>query len=317
MQKIDFSDIFKSAWKITWRNRYLWWLGFFMFSGSGLGNFSYRGSGQDQALDPQLAVFLNFLQNHLALVRVAFLGLAILFLTLLVLGMFSRAAAIRSINDLQLYRNLGLWRLLKVGANYFWKILFLEILLAVGTFFLILILVVPTAVLFYLKAWALGIFLALWALAILLPALFLLYILRQYATLFLVLTDCPIGESLKKAYGLFKLKIKESLLMALWLILSGFAFGFLVLASLLPVALVFLLVGLILYIFLAQAGILVALILAALVWLGLVLYFGSLYEIFKQSAWVIFFKEISLLKIEEKKEEAEKVSQVVPSPEAV
>jgi len=317
METTDFARIFKDAGSITWKNRFLWWLGLLMFVGSGLSNISYGGNNNKTASSQENMTLLEFIQRHMAVVAAGALLIVIGLLALWAVGIMSRATMIKAVNNLETYRNMKLGALIRLGANYFWKLFFTEIAFGIAIFLFILLLVVPVIALFHFGAWIAGIFVAFWAVAILIPILFMVYVMRQYAILFIVLADFAIFQSVRMSYGLLKKKMSESLVMALWMIFMGIVFGFTVVCSLLVTAIVFVLLGFIMYVLLSKIGIYITASAGILLWLGLVLFAGSLYETFKQTVWVLLFKEISMIKADERIENMEKVSQAVPSPEAV
>lgn len=319
MEKTDFARIFKDAWNITWKNRFLWWLGFFMFVGSGLSSFSYHpdSAGTVPSSNQAVDVLAEYAQRHPVFALFGAVAIALISLGIIALGIMSRAAAIKAAHNMGTYRSLKLWALIAAGAPYFWKILLVEILFGAFLLFFILLLAVPVVSLMYFGALALGIFAALWAVAILLPILFMAYVIRQYAILGVVLADFTITASITMAYGLFKKKMGESLMMTVWMIALGFVFALVLLSSLLLVSLVFVLIGFILYALLAQVGAYLSIGMGLLCWIAAVLFFGSLYEIFKQAAWVLMFKEISMKKVRQQEDESEKVPHTLPSPEAV
>ena len=66
MSKINYLQIIKDAWKITWKNRYLWWFGFFVTLGGGGGMNYFFNSGEEEKLDPAESEVEAFIQASAA-----------------------------------------------------------------------------------------------------------------------------------------------------------------------------------------------------------------------------------------------------------
>ena len=183
--------------------------------------------------------------------------------------------------------------------------------------FLIFLLVVPVAVLFSLGSPIFGILAAILAILISIPIIILASFIGKYASFYIILSDLGIKASIENGYQVFRKNILASIIMALFFIPISIALFVLVITVLLAVGFVFLLSGVALYLMLAKIGIIIAVSLGSFIFIVFLILVNSIFQVFCQTIWFLFFREIASVKEEEKVEEnaVEIAQKNVPAPE--
>ncbi|HAR99497.1 MAG: hypothetical protein US57_C0014G0002 [Candidatus Moranbacteria bacterium GW2011_GWC2_37_73] len=314
MKKIQYINILKESFSITWENKFLWFFGFLIFIGSFGGNLKINDG---DSVDQQRIV--EFVQNNLRLVVFLAVAFIIVVLILFLLRTLAFAGIIKSANDINLYKQLSVVAILKESKKYFWKLFLLSIVIFVVLMSIMLVLGVPVAYLFALKASVLASVTLFLAIAIILPLLILASYLHHYASLRIILADENLKISLESAYALFIKNIKESLVMSLVMFITRLLLLIVIVSGCLFVAIIFSPVGLIAYLIFAKIGIIVIAIIAALICGAFLMTVFSWYEAFLQTAWLVFFKQIAFEKDKELKtvEELAEMEVKIPNPEVV
>jgi hypothetical protein len=313
MKKIPYLDILKSAFLITWKNRFLWFLGFLVFLGSITSNFNLNDNsvieqGQDTA------VVATFVQHNPS----ASLILTVIMIALFLLRITAMAGIVKAINDINLYRQLSIVAILGEAKKYLGRLLLLELLIGVALAVVSLILAVPVIYLFALKAKLLAIGILILAIAIILPLLILAFYLYKYASLYIILANEKIKIALEMAYVVFAKNIKESLMLSLMVVAGNLLLVMAIFFLIIPLAIVFAPLGLLAYWIFAKIGAFVVLTIAISCYALLITVIISWYEAFLQAVWLFFFQQIAFEKDKEKKIlEKLEVEGSVPNPEAV
>ncbi|HBI33631.1 MAG TPA: hypothetical protein DEA43_03735 [Candidatus Moranbacteria bacterium] len=314
MKKIQYINILKESFSITWENKFLWFFGFLIFIGSFGGNFKMNDG---DSVDQQRIV--EFVQNNLRLVAFLAVAFVIVALILFLLRTLAFAGIIKSANDINLYKQLSVVAILKESKKYFWRLFFLSIVIFVVLISIMLVLGVPVVYLFTLKANVLAFIALFLAIAIILPLLILASYLHHYASLRIISADEKLKISLESAYALFIKNIKESLIMSLVMFITRLLLLIVIVSGCLFVAIIFSPVGLIAYLIFAKTGIIVIAIIAALICGAFLMVVFSWYEAFLQTTWLFFFKQIAFEKDNELKtvEELAEMEVKIPNPEVV
>lgn len=318
MKGITYFDILKEAFSITWKNKFLWFFGFLILLGS-IGsnlNTSNDNSSVDSGAAMQ-AVSLLLKDNPILVATIGFMFLVIM-IALFLLRILATAGIIRSVNDINLYRQLSIVSILQEARKYLWRLLLLEFLIGFVLVVIVIVLAIPVVYLFAIKAAALAYVIIAAAVLIILPLVILAYYLLKYASFYLVLADEKIYDSLESAYSTFRKNIKESLLMSLVAIASGLLMAIGMMLVLLLLAIAFLPLGLVAYWISLKTGALVILTIASVVGIVCLVTILSWYEAFSQTAWLLFFKQIALnTKDKEKTLERIEIDNEIPTPETV
>jgi hypothetical protein len=318
MKKIQYFKILKHAFLMVWKNKFLWLFGLLIFLGSLPSNLSFNGNGTAEQSEKAWATILNYIQKYPKIFVGLILLLIVLIIILFVLKIIATAAIIKSVNNIAVYGQSKISAIFSETRKYFWQLALLEIIIGLAFTIIIVILIVPVIYLWILKAKVLAVISAIIATIIFLTLTIIAQYLRKYAYFYVVLGNMKIKMAFEAAYVLFVKNIWESLIMGLIGIAVSIVAMMLSFILVLFLAIICAPFGLIAYLVFAKTGALVILILGIVISvLGMMILFSYL-TAFIQSAWVLFFQEISLEKKEENKifekiEGAEKI----PDPEVI
>ncbi len=324
MPNIDYLKIFRDAWKIIWKNRFLWWFGLFLIM-PGILNLQYSPQRDNNSQENWPAAFekihlQEFLANHATPIAFALGILSVLFLVFLVIRLISRGALIKSTQRI-LKNEPADFRLgFKDGKKYFWKILTILFFSGLAIVFFIIVLAIPIIILFNAKSYIIGGILALIAIIILIPLLILCKYLQVYASFYIVLADLKPWLAVENAYMLFKKNILSSIIMSLLFIPLGIISFFVLIALFLTILIVFGLIGLVLFFILKDTGAIIAIVLGLLAFILAAILFYSIFSAFSEVSWVLFFHVIATPKEKEKIKEKvseEKTVSALPTTEAM
>ena len=224
---MNYSDLLSEAFRLTWRNRYLWFFGFFVVGGGGSFNFP-ANVGRQEMQDPfgPDAGALDWISNNLVLFLTAVISVVVvLALIFLVLSMISHGALAESIAALHRGETRGFGSAFRAGTANFWRVFGLKVLFFLIALGLMLVILLPV-VLGGLAAFSLTDSTGLRVLAVVLGVIFVFValivvflpfaIINQYALRELVVSRRRIMESIAGGFGLFRRNIGRSLLV--WLI---------------------------------------------------------------------------------------------------
>lgn len=241
---MDYGDLLSSAWRVTWRHKYLWILGLFAYGSGGCslggGGPQYSGSPDDLSTlgeagsvgDPTGALegVVDFLAGHWTFIAAILIAFLLAGLVLFILSVISTAGLVSgSAEAYTRHPGSGLGRAWSRGVASFWRLLgmWLALVIAVGLIFLIGAAAVGVPLILLVSdgsgiGWAtvafiiLGI-LALVALAV--PAAIIIQICVNWATRSLVLKGTGVFASLGAGWRLFRNNVGTSLLV--WAITLG------------------------------------------------------------------------------------------------
>lgn len=324
MQNIDYLKIFRDAWKITWKNRFLWWFGLLTFT-SGFLNFYHSPKENEEAQKEwqALAKEINWQQlltNHKELIIAFFIFLAVLLLIISILSVISKGALIKSTQRILKNEPRGFASGFQDGKKYFWRILSIVFFTGLIISLLFFIFITPVMFLFAAKSYVIGGVLAFFAAIILIPLLVLCNYLRIYALFYVVLADLKIWVAIENAYALFRKNILPSIIMSLLFIPLGLFSLFIVLAIALIVVLIFGLIGLVLFFAFETIGIIIAITGGIVLLISALMLFCSIFKTFSEVTWILFFHIIATPKEAEKVIEeiaTEEKASTLPSAEAM
>ena len=249
---MNYGDLIRDAIRITLRNRYLWFFGFFVGLGSGGGGGGGGGGGDfDEQGSAEIASVSAVQQgpfdNALLIVGLVLVGLLILlaFFALYVVSQGGLTESVAAIDRGEERRFSSTWR---AGARNFWRVL-LQILLFLGIVLGLLLAVgIPVALLvagafatdsIAMRAVAV-VFAVLVAIALLVVVFVFVATVRQFARRELVLRGASVLGSVGSGYRLFRANLGSSVLV--WLIQLG-----LMLAAGIALLIALVIVGLLLF----------------------------------------------------------------------
>lgn len=315
-KNIQYFDLLKKALLVTWKNKFLWIFGLFVSLGTLGSNLNMR-SGENASTEKEFQFLTTFMSAYPKVFMILSGVLIFLMIVFFFLRIIGTAAIIKSVSDLNLYRQLGFVGIFKEAKSYFWKIFLLEMLLGLSLGIIVMLLAIPTVYLFALNAKALGYFALVAAFFIAIPLLVLVYYLGRYGKMYIVMGKTEIRFAIESAYATFAQNIKPSLLMGLismgleiFLLVAVITLCLVLALALAPFALAA-------YFLFAKIGALAILVPGIFLAIVLILSLFSWYETFLQAVWVFFFQEIVLEKNNELKKEEEIDPEVIPTPEVV
>jgi hypothetical protein len=231
---VNYGDLIRDAFRITLRNRYLWFFGFFVGLGSGGGGGGGGGGDFDEQGSAEIASVSAVQQgafgNALLIAGLVLLGLLILlvFFALYVVSQGGLTESVAAIERGEARSFSSTWR---AGTRNFWRVLW-QILLFLGIVLgLLLVVGIPVALLvagaFATDSTALrvaAVVVAVLVAVVLLVVVFvLLAIVRQFARRELVVRGQGVLGSVGSGYRLFRRNFGRSLLV--WLIQLGLMLG--------------------------------------------------------------------------------------------
>ena len=244
-----------------------------------------------------------FLENNTEYLIGGIIFLVVLGIFFIIIGAIARGGLIRAINQLIKKELADFRENWKEGKNFFWRILGIGLILNFLIFAAIIVLIVPVAFLFYNHSFVSGALMATLAVLIIIPLLVFIYFTKVYANIYTVLGDLKMKFSLENACNLFQKNLKSSLIMGLLLLGINLAVGMAIAAAFVMMFVVFLLLGLLFNFIIGKVGIYLTIALGVLVFLVILFFIQSVYQVFLQTVWILFFREIAMPKAEEKVEE--------------
>ncbi|HET7480699.1 MAG TPA: hypothetical protein VFJ72_14430, partial [Rubrobacteraceae bacterium] len=233
---MNYGEIISSAVRLTWRNKFLWFFGFFAGAGTSFnvpGGGSSGGDGLGGGLPAPLRGITSWVQDNLALFLTVVITLAVLFVVVgIALSIISQGALVESVAALDRGEERRFGSTWRAGTANFWRVLGLKVLfvlISLGlALVMTLVLVLPTVGIFFATDSTAArviavIFAVLAGIALLLLIFLPLAVIAQWALRRLVVDRERIVESVRTGYGLFRRNIGRSLLV--WLIQLGLMLG--------------------------------------------------------------------------------------------
>lgn len=293
---IDYWEVLKKAFQITFRHKFLWVFGLFLgvssgganFGSSGIGDFSGTNTSSTKIQSDTQSIFTDYLWIFI----LAGLIVLLIMIVIAVLSFISQGAIIGGVNKIATNKQTGFKDSFKIGAHHFWRILGISILLGLAALVLLLFLGVPTILLFVFKLWLPAILLLILALLIFFPVAIILGIISTYAFRYTVIKETRVVESIKSGWHMFRYNLGPSLLIALIIFLVSMVAGIVLLLAFLIVGIPLGLLGLIFYAAFKLTGVIIILVLAAVILGIIVLLYGAILNTFSSTAWTLFFREL-------------------------
>lgn len=299
---INYFSILKNAWKITWHNKYLLWFGFFLALAE-VGNYLNYSFNEGEKLNEISRKMLDFLAQNTGWAIGAAIFLLLVFLVLAILAMISRGALIKSTARISKGEKTSFKEGFKEGKKYFWKIFSIGFVIGLFVLATLLVLLIPIVFLIYNKAYLIAVPLAALAALIIIPLVFLASFLKIYGYIYAVTGDISFWPAIENAYALLRKNIWPTIVMLLIFFLLNVFLAIAILFILLPLFIIFLTGGALLFLILKDLGIIIVGGIATLTLFVGILFFKSIYKVFSQATWLLFFQEIASPKTEEKVEE--------------
>jgi hypothetical protein len=237
---LNYGEIISEALRLTWRNRFLWFFGFFV-AGAGSLNFpSSSGgasggsaSGDSNRLVSRLSGLGGTFSEHTAAILTGVIAAAfVAFLVFLVLSLLSRGALAESVAALHRGERRGFSAAWRAGAASFWRVLGQGLVLLLLSLAILVMLAVPSAAgvaatLFLTQSVGFRVLFIVLIVLLFLALLFAVFvplsIVGQFALRELVVRRRPVISSIGGGFGLFRQNLGRSILV--WLIGMGLSLG--------------------------------------------------------------------------------------------
>ncbi len=233
MQPFPYFEIVKKAYELTVKNPWLWVFGLFIGGtlGLNLGSFNYamprRLPGEYSQLRGDYQTAYSWITSHLQeFAAFALLVLAAAFV-LIVLSGLSRAAVIwgsLKLVDEDKEAKINFKTSVREGGKFLWPVVGLQICITAAFFMLLGVFLGPVLYLFLQGAVGRAAVLVLLALVILFPSSVVFIFLHRYGPIFIVLYRQRIAAALQLSFSLLRQKLRESLLLAAFLIGTSILF---------------------------------------------------------------------------------------------
>jgi hypothetical protein len=314
---MEFGQIIKKAWKITWRYRFLWVLGIFAgVTGAGGGGGGYSGGGQNFGsgssgssggspfASGDASQALSTFQQWLPAIIAAAVIWILIGLVFWILSLAAKGGLIWAVDEIEEGRPPTLGDAWNRGFSHFWRVLGLGLLLQLPVLFAVIVLAaaigIPIA--FAIARGGDGMAAAAilpvcGSLAIGIPVLlvmgFILGIMYVIALRRIVLDGEGVIQSAKDAWKTFRARFKDTALM--WLINWGlnvvagivFAIPIIIITVLLVIPAVFAGVG-------QQWGVLVGVgILWFVVLIVMSFFYAAVWGTFTSALWTILYRRMT------------------------
>lgn len=312
MPDIDYLKIFRDAWKITRKNRFLWWFGLFLLlSTISTPNYFFPSDEKSKELWRTVNEKIHlqeFISQHAVVIGIVFTSL---FLFFLALNLIARGALIKSTQKILQKKSINFKLGFREGRRYFWNIFiiffFIGLLVAVCFFVLFL----PIMMLVLAKSYVVATMLAILASVFFIALVILCKYLQTYGCFYVALANIRPWLAIENAYALFKKNILASIIMSLLFIpLSIFSFLVFIIIALI-VLVVFGIIGVILFSTFKEIGAIIAIITGLITLISSLIIFYAFFSALSQVAWVLFFYAIATPK------EKEAVAEKIVTPEKI
>ena len=299
---MNYGDIIRDAFRITWRNKFLWFFGFFAAgSGGGGSNFfnvptNFEGAGDMSGMGQWLT---NNVVTALVIVGIVVVVLALLFIVLSLISAGGLTSSVAAIDAGEQRRFSSTWR---AGTANFWRVLLQAILLfLIGLGLLLLLVLVaglPIGLTFALTESvgariAVSVLFGILGLVLLVLTFVPLSIIGQYALRELVVDRERVARSIAAGYGLFRRNIGRSLLVWIIAIALSIGIGIAMLIVLLIVGFILFLPTIILAISEYATAAVVAGVIAGLILLPVLLVLSGAVGTFSHAYWTLAYLRLT------------------------
>jgi hypothetical protein len=306
---MDYTDILKRAWRVAWRNKVLWVLGFFAGAGAGGGGGGNSGgsgfgsgsgsSGSSPITQAQMDQFQTLLQHYAVAIVLGVIVLFALGLVLMVLSVAARGGLVHLVNEAEEGRPVHAREGWRVGFAKWWRVFGVGFLAALPSVLigLVMLLIIGIGVLAAIRAGAIGdagsaivgtiLGSACMLLVLAVPAIFFGIVLGISADLgirYVVLEDRRASESLRQGWRDLWSR-RGAFVMYLIQVGVGIAYGIVVAI----VAAILIVPG----ILLAVAGAWPVGVLMTVSAVLVLMVPGAAYATFYHAVWTIFFRRMT------------------------
>ncbi len=310
-----YRDILKNAWNITWKNKFLWFFGFFAAFLGGTGGLEILTknpslSATDNILPgfSKAKVFFSieslrnlgnlFKEDTVLVIVFILLALIIFFLFVFFawLSIVSQAALVNDSEELyaknRKIKKLGIQKGIIVGIKNFWPVLGINVLskLVIGIAFMIIAL--PIGYMAYKANFLLLSFSFILLFVLLISVAVIFSFMMRYAICYIVIKKQSITDALKNSFRLFKDNWLVSVEMAFLLVFISFLLFlcFMVVISIASLPLFFL--SVVFYKMLSYIGFWFMMTITLVLLIVLLVVGGAILTTFQISSWTLLFVEL-------------------------
>jgi hypothetical protein len=315
-KNLDYIQILKNAWNITWKNKFLWWFGFFIAISGGASSFRFNSFGSSESEEELSPEIIDSLNQYWSLYKEwIMVGIVILFLIAIafyILSIIGRSGLIGSLIEINKDNKINFSVGFKKGRRLFWSFFLLNLVFGVGLFSIVIIFSFPVIRFLFMEAYGLAFVLGSIAIPIIISVFILASFLKKYSQIYLAGNNVRLFETIKLSYNLFKKNIKKSVLMGISLIIVNIIVGIIFVIALLALAVPFIVIGGVAYLLMQQLGIIIVSIIGLLILFTFSIVWRSACIVFMQSAWILFFNKIAIVPDKPKEKLAERVEEKIP-----
>jgi hypothetical protein len=307
-----YRKLFKQSLLITWKNKYLWFFGFFAaLLGNGgdyeiisrattnntSGQISLGDLMQTNVFSGQTLITIKdfMAEEPLSFVLTLLVGLFILVMTCFLIWLVnvSQAALVNNAIAISAGKTTGFKEGLEVGKKNFWPVLSLNLMSKILTSLIFVIISFPMIMSADRPGAAGTGLLYLLVFLIFIPIAIILAFIIKYAIAYKVIKGDDLFISLAKAWNLFRENWLVSVEMAFALFFINVLFGLAVIFLVMILALPFLFLALVLYYMTSVIGFWLIAILALIFLFLLVMVAGAASATFQISSWSTLFIELT------------------------
>ncbi len=301
---MDFGEVLKRSWEITWKHKALWLLGILAsFSGGGGGGGSgggqagggWRGYSFESRDFPGLERFLDRTPPEtLTVIAIALICL-VLFIGLLAifLGALGQAGLIAGFDLADAGHPVTLSEAFRRGLKYFWKILAIQFIVGLLAI-LIGVTIALGATVFAIGTLGIGLICLIPLACLLVPAVFLVGVYVMLTQVAVVVEDLSLMDGFRRGWEIFRAQLGSVIVMALILILGGGLVGLILALPVLAIAapaVIGLLLG-------GQGQVTGGVLISALCLVGLLpllILCNGVLQTFVTGAWTLTFRRLAAL----------------------
>lgn len=300
---MNYLELIKRAFQITFQHRLLWIFGLFVgmvggnFYGGGLNFNNVQHLVRKKEIIGSFQNFQNFLTSNFFWIVLVSLILFLALLVFIFLNTLSQSALISLVNKIEKKEKIKISDGISIGLARFWKILGINILFSCFISLVLVILGTPIFLLFILEMPLRGLLLLFFAIIIFVPLACVFSFVLNYSYRYIVIQKKTIFNSIQKSFQLLSENIIPTLIIFLILIGINFAasliFGIVLLCLVLFLGIPLFLLGLVLHTFLGIISSIILAIFGILVLTAFSFLFSAILNTYNSTLWTLVFRELT------------------------
>ncbi|TRZ77164.1 hypothetical protein D4R87_03415 [bacterium] len=305
----------QNAWKITWKNKILWIYGLILSISAGIFIFIDQiGDGSEKLNPAELKTLEDgmqaFAEKHWIGIIIAIIFSLIIFGFIIWASVISKIGLIHETgmaakdDDKEPQNKVtNIKRGLKKGREKFWRVIGLEVLIAIVEFIVIIAIKYPLSVLCKNSVFVSPRLISLGlTVLILIPFILIFFSIQTFGVRKIIMDDKKIFSAISESYDLFiKFWRKITLTLILFIssiAISGFLYTILCAILLLPVAIIALILAILIGV--GYKGLSVGIFIFVIPAIPLCIFFAMMAMVFQESIWSVLYCELKEKLIESK-----------------